>query len=44
MAWAIVAGAAVATVGGALLADDNGAEADAFYEAVAKKIIDAIKE
>ena len=27
MAWAVVAGAAVATVGGALLADDNGAEA-----------------
>lgn len=26
MAWAVVAGAAVATVGGALLADDNGAE------------------
>jgi len=27
MAWAVVAGAAIATVGGALLADDNGAEA-----------------
>lgn len=27
MAWAIVAGEAIATVGGALLADDNGAEA-----------------